>query len=57
MNVSKTLEEVRRWKEEVRQEIDGVIRRERLAYFRQASAGLEEKTGVTVDLRRATRRG
>jgi len=57
MNVSKALEEVWRWKDEVRQEIEGMTRQERLAYFKRASARLEEKTGVTLDLRRTTRRG
>lgn len=57
MNVSKALQEVWRWKDEVRQEIDGMTREERLAYFKQATKRLEEKTGASLTLSRATRRG
>lgn len=57
MKVNKALEEVWRWKDEVRQEIDGMTSEERVAYFKQASKRLEQKTGVSLDLPRATRRG
>ncbi len=56
MKVSKTLQEVWPWKEEVAREIEGMTGAERVAYFRQASQRLAEKTGKKLELRRASRR-
>jgi hypothetical protein len=57
MKGSKALEEVWRWKEEVARETEHMTAAERIAYFRQASQRLAEKTGEKLDLPRATRRG
>jgi hypothetical protein len=57
MTVSKAMEEVRRWKEEVARLTEGMTAAEQIAYFRQASQRLAEKTGKKLDLRRASRRG
>jgi len=56
MKVSKAMEEVWRWKEEVAREIEGMSAAERIAYFRQANQRLAEKTGKKLELRRASRR-
>lgn len=56
MKVSKALQEVWRWKEEVAREIEGMTAAERIAYLRQANQRLAEKTGKKLDLRRASRR-
>ncbi|MHC4176943.1 MAG: hypothetical protein ACYSWU_05525 [Planctomycetota bacterium] len=53
MKVSKALEEVWRWKDEVAREIEGMTSAERVAYFRQAGQRLAEKTGKKLDLPRA----
>jgi hypothetical protein len=45
MSVSKMMEEVWRWKEEVAKEIEGMTSQERIAYFNQAEERLAEKTG------------
>lgn len=56
MKVSNALEEVWRWKDEVAREIEGMTGAERVAYFRQASQRLAEKTGKKLKLPRASRR-
>jgi len=56
MKVSKTLQEVWRWKEEVARETKDMSMSEQIAYFRQASQRLADKTGKKLDLRRASRR-
>ncbi len=56
MKVSKTLQEVWRWKEEVARETKDMSMSEQIAYFRQANQRLAEKTGKKLDLRRASRR-
>lgn len=56
MKVSKALEQVWQWKEEVAREIEGMTAAERIAYFRQAEQRLAEKTGKKLDLPRAGRR-
>ena len=45
MSVSKMMEEVWRWKEEVAKEIEGMSSQERIAYYNQAEQRLAEKTG------------
>jgi hypothetical protein len=57
MKVSKTLQEVWRWKEEVARDTKDMSMSEQIAYFRQASQRLAEKTGKKLDLLRASRRG
>lgn len=54
IKVSKTLEEVWRWKEEVAREIEGMTAEGRIAYFRQANRRLEEKTAKKLHLPRGT---
>jgi hypothetical protein len=55
MKVSKMMEEVWRWKEEIAKEIEGMTSQERIAYFRQAEKQLAEKTGgEKLDLPRPT---
>jgi hypothetical protein len=56
MKVSKTLQEVWRWKAEVARDTKDMSMSEQIAYFRQASQRLAEKTGKKLDLRRASRR-
>lgn len=56
MKVSKTLQEVWRWKEEVARDTGDMGMSEQIAYFRQASQRLAEKTGKKLELRRASRR-
>ena len=56
MKVSKTLQEVWRWKDEVAREIEGMTGAERVAYFREANRRLAEKTGKKLDLPRAGQR-
>ena len=53
MSVSKVMKEVWRWKEEVYQDTKNMTSAERIAYFRDASRRLEEKTGMKLDLPRA----
>jgi|WetSurMetagenome_2_1015567.scaffolds.fasta_scaffold1801154_2 hypothetical protein len=56
MSVSKMMEEVWRWKDEVAKEIEGMTSKERIAYFRQAEQQLAEKTGgAPLNLRRRVR--
>ena len=56
MMVSKAMEDVWRWKEEVAKEIEGMSSQERMAYFRQAERRLVEKTGGgKLNLRRLVR--
>ncbi len=50
MKVSKMMEEVWRWKDEVAKEIEGMSPSERIAYFHGAQQRLEEKTGKKLDL-------
>ena len=57
MRVSKAIEEVWRWKEEVARETEGMTSQERIAYFQQAEQRLAEKTGEKLELRRAPRPG
>jgi hypothetical protein len=45
MSVSKMMEEVWRWKDEVAKEIEGMTSKERIAYFNQAEEQFAEKTG------------
>jgi hypothetical protein len=45
MSVSKMMEEVWRWKDEVAKEIEGMTSKERIAYFNQAEERFAEKTG------------
>ena len=52
MTVSKSMQEVWRWKEEVARKTDGMNVQELLAYYRQAEQRLAEKTGKKVDLPR-----
>ena len=56
MRVSKMMEEVWRWKEEVAKETEGMTTQELLAYYRQAEQRLAEKTGgERLNLRRVVR--
>ena len=56
MEVSKMMEEVWRWKEEVAKETEGMTTQELLAYYRQAEQRLAEKTGgERLNLRRVVR--
>ncbi len=53
MEVSKMMEEVWRWKDEIAKEIEGMTSQERLAYYRQAEQCLADRTGgKTLNLRR-----
>jgi hypothetical protein len=53
MTVSKMMEEVWRWKEEVAGEVEGMSSQERIAYYNQAEQRLAEKTGKEkLNLRR-----
>ena len=45
MKVSKMMEEVWRWKEEIAKETEGMTSEERIAYYNQAERVLTEKTG------------
>jgi hypothetical protein len=45
MSVSKMMEEVWHWKEEVAKEVEGMSSQERIAYYNQAEQRLAEKTG------------
>ena len=56
MKESKALEQVWQWKDEVYQDIKDLTRSQRIAYFRDATRALEEKTGMSVKLPRAGRR-
>ena len=56
MRISKSMEEVWRWKEEIAREIEGMTAQERIAYFRQAEQRLAEKTGKNLELPHVTRR-
>ena len=56
MRVSKSMEEVWRWKEEIAREIKGMTSQERIDYFRHAEQRLAEKTGKKLELPRVTRR-
>ena len=53
MKVSKALEDVWRWKQEVYQVTKDMTFSERIAYFREAVQCLEAKTGAKLDLPRA----
>jgi len=55
MKVSKMMEEVWRWKEEVAKETEGMTSQELIAYYRQAEQRLAEKTGKELHLRRKSR--
>jgi hypothetical protein len=56
MRVSKTMEEVWRWKEEIAKEIEGMTSQQRIAYYSQADQKLAEKTGKEkLNLRRLVR--
>lgn len=57
MKVSKTLQEVWRWKEEVARDTRDMSMSEQIAYFRKAGQRLADKTGKKRDLPRASRRG
>lgn len=56
MKYSKALTDVWQWKEEVYQATRGMTQEQRLAYFRDATKRLEEKTGKKLDLPRVSRR-
>lgn len=56
MTVSKALERVWEWKEQVYQDIKDMTSTERLAYFRESRRRLETKTGIKIDLPSAARR-
>ena len=56
MSVSKSMEAVWQWKEEIAREIQGMTSEERIAYFRQAEQRLAEKTGKKLELSRVARR-
>jgi hypothetical protein len=56
VSVSKTMEEVWRWKEEIARETVGMTSQERIAYFRQAEQRLAEKTGKKLELPHVARR-
>jgi hypothetical protein len=56
MSVSKMMEEVWKWKDEVAKEIEGMTSQERIAYFNQAEQQFAEKTGGgKLNLRRLVR--
>jgi hypothetical protein len=56
MKVSKAMEEVWRWKEEIAKEIEGMTSQQRIAYYNQAEQKLAEKTGKEkLNLRRLVR--
>ena len=55
MKVSKALEDVWKWKEEVYQEIRDMTSAERVAFFKGSRRRLEEKTALKLDLPRAER--
>jgi hypothetical protein len=54
MKVSKSLQEVWRWKEEVARDTEGMSVQELLDYFSKSAERLEKKTGKKLDLPRAT---
>lgn len=56
MKVSKMMEEVWRWKEEVAEETKDMTSEELIAYFRQAEQRLAEKTGKKLNVRKVSRR-
>ena len=56
MKVSKALERVWRWKQQVYQEIKDMTATQRVAYFKQAHRRLEAKTGLRLDLPHAAPR-
>jgi hypothetical protein len=56
MKVSKAMEEVWRWKEEIARETEGMTSEEQIAYYRQAEQRLAEKTGKKLELPRVARR-
>ena len=56
MKVSKMMEEVWRWKEEVAEETKDMTSEELIAHFRQAGQRLAEKTGKELNVRKASRR-
>ena len=57
MKVSKMMEEVWRWKEEIAKETEGMTTQELLAYYSQAEQRLVEKTGGgKLNLRRISER-
>ena len=51
MSVSKTLEEVWRWKEEVARDTEGMSVEEQTAFFRQARERLAKKIGREINVR------
>ena len=55
MKVSKALERVWRWKEQVYQDIKGMSSAQRVAYFKQARQRLEARVGVKLELPRPKR--
>jgi len=56
MKVSKSLEDVWRWKDEVVQQTKDMSRADQVAFFRRAGERLAEKTGRKLDLPRRTSR-
>ena len=56
MSVSKSMEAVWQWKEEIAREIEGMTSQERIAYFHRAEQRLAEKTGKKLELPRVARR-
>ena len=57
MTVSKAMEQVWQWKQEVYEETKGMSLQEELAYFRDAQRRLEEKVGAKLTLPHARRAG
>lgn len=56
MKVSKTLERVWRWKQQVYADIKEMTSTQRVAYFKEAHRRLEAKTGITLNLPHPARR-
>jgi len=56
MKISKALEDVWRWKDEVVEETRDMSRAEQVAFFRRSGERLAEKTGRKLDLPRRTSR-
>ena len=56
MPVSKMMEEVWRWKDEVYRKTKDMTDEEVIAYFRGAVRRIEEQTGIKLNLPRAGRR-
>jgi len=55
MKVSKALERVWQWKEQVYEDVKDMDSAQRLAYFKQAHQRFQARTGLNLELPRAKR--